>query len=263
VSSEKPDKQVLRFEDVYPVPRFRCKPAADTKAAGDAHAPDDPPAGRPAGDLTNIDLYCLHCGYNLRGLSGDPRRCPECGDFSPISEMTLPAQAITAQLRRMETWPTACLSFVLLLMFSLTLAVLALAAFGPTKEVCAGLTLPVLILVPLWFHGVSRFSAACMDKPGWSQVLIEYHIYGIALCLAMVVSFGFPLSYVLQDLRREPSWPMLLAGLVILVGGFTAVIVLAPLARRRCKTKMDALQREVAVKLAGEYLRRRLSKRRR
>lgn len=28
--------------------------------------------------VEDIDLYCLQCGYNLRGQSGDPRRCPEC-----------------------------------------------------------------------------------------------------------------------------------------------------------------------------------------
>ncbi len=263
VSSDKPDKTPLRFEDVYPIPRSGCRPAADTKAPEDAHVPDDPSAGGLKGDLTNIDLYCLHCGYNLRGLSGDPRRCPECGKLSPISEMTLSAQAITAQLRRMETWPTACIGCVLLLMLSLTLAVLALVVVGPTREVCAGLTLPVLILVPLWYYAAGRFSAACMDRPGWSQVLMEYHIYGIALCLVMVVSFGLPLSYVLQDLGRDPPRSILLTGLAILIGGFTAVIVLAPLARRRCKAKMDALQRDVAVKLAGEYLRRRLSRARR
>src|SRR4051812_29675363 len=36
--------------------------------------------------LTNADalpadagLFCLGCGYDLRGLSGDTARCPECG----------------------------------------------------------------------------------------------------------------------------------------------------------------------------------------
>src|SRR3989442_10695322 len=40
--------------------------------------PDPAPAltEKPA-KPEDIDLYCLECGYNLRGLSGDPRRCPE------------------------------------------------------------------------------------------------------------------------------------------------------------------------------------------
>ena len=47
------------------------------------------------------DLYCLTCGYNLRGLSGDPVRCPECGNLNPIGDVEIPAEIITKQLRRM------------------------------------------------------------------------------------------------------------------------------------------------------------------
>jgi uncharacterized protein YxjI len=27
----------------------------------------------------DVDRFCLRCAYNLRGLAGDPVRCPECG----------------------------------------------------------------------------------------------------------------------------------------------------------------------------------------
>ncbi|MHC4443198.1 MAG: hypothetical protein ACYTF1_09325 [Planctomycetota bacterium] len=56
----------------------------------------------------DIDLYCLQCGYNLRGHTGDPRRCPECGSLNPVGDLVLPAPLIKAQLRRMETAPTLC-----------------------------------------------------------------------------------------------------------------------------------------------------------
>jgi hypothetical protein len=48
------------------------------------------------------DLYCLKCGYNLRGLSGDPVRCPECGYDNPIADVEIPADLIAAQLKKME-----------------------------------------------------------------------------------------------------------------------------------------------------------------
>jgi hypothetical protein len=145
-------------------------------------------------------------------------------------------------------------------MVSLTVGVFALVIFGPTKGVCAVLTLPVLILVPLWFHGVTQFSLSCMEKPGWAQVLIEYHIYGVGLCVLIMASFGLSLFYAMRPRGHEVSPFVIVA---ILVAGFIGVVTLAPQARRRCKAKMDALQREVAVKLAGEYLRRKLSKGRR
>ncbi|MBN2447614.1 MAG: hypothetical protein JXO22_12850, partial [Phycisphaerae bacterium] len=29
-------------------------------------------------------FLCLHCGYDLRGLTGDPLTCPECGQDTPV-----------------------------------------------------------------------------------------------------------------------------------------------------------------------------------
>lgn len=56
----------------------------------------------------NVDLYCLECGYNLRGLSGDPRRCPECGYLNPVGELGLTAEAVSRQLRGFENAPMLC-----------------------------------------------------------------------------------------------------------------------------------------------------------
>ena len=47
--------------------------------------PDEPTS--PAVSRDDRDLYCLQCGYNLRGLSGDPRRCPECGHMNPLGDI--------------------------------------------------------------------------------------------------------------------------------------------------------------------------------
>lgn len=33
------------------------------------------------------DWCCLSCGYLLRGLSGDPIRCPECGHLNQVDEL--------------------------------------------------------------------------------------------------------------------------------------------------------------------------------
>ena len=72
--------------------------------------PIEPP---PAPRSLDIDLYCLSCGYNLRGLSGDPINCPECGSLNPVGDVEIPAPIIAEQLRKMETSPAICLAAVL------------------------------------------------------------------------------------------------------------------------------------------------------
>ena len=39
---------------------------------------------RRAGDDMWLRKRCLACGYRLRGLTGDPCRCPECGLWNPF-----------------------------------------------------------------------------------------------------------------------------------------------------------------------------------
>lgn len=46
---------------------------------------DPPPSPTfPESRTIDFDLPCLECDYNLRGLSGDPIRCPECGFRNPV-----------------------------------------------------------------------------------------------------------------------------------------------------------------------------------
>lgn len=33
-----------------------------------------------------VPIRCIHCDYDLRGLAGDPVRCPECGEYSLWSD---------------------------------------------------------------------------------------------------------------------------------------------------------------------------------
>jgi hypothetical protein len=53
-----------------------------------------PSAGETAIDR---DSRCMQCGYNLRGLFGDPVRCPECGHANGRAELQ-------ALMERVAVW---------------------------------------------------------------------------------------------------------------------------------------------------------------
>jgi hypothetical protein len=215
----------------------------------------------------DIDLYCLHCGYNLRGLPGDPRRCPECGRLNPIGDLAVSAEAITGQLREMEATPAQCVGLSLFI-------VPGLLAFGTELTSSGGFDLgfvscciPVLIAaLALWTHRAVKFRASCLGKPGWGSTLARYHLVGLSACA--VVVFGIVLTTSLMDFaisrgRRScasgMAYLLLLAILGLVV--FSLMFKYGRWLQRLARGNMDALQREVAVDMAREHHRRRLMER--
>ena len=140
------------------------------------------PESSPALDR---DLYCLTCGYNLRGLSGDPLRCPECGKLNPLGDVEIPAEIISAQLRRMETAPALCVLAVVLsvpvhALFWIGLSQVAQFGFRDAGELfCPGI--PAVALLLVWLGFAASFRSSCLGKFGWKAALGKYHFYGLLL----------------------------------------------------------------------------------
>lgn len=90
-------------------------------------------------DVVTLDLYCLECGYNLRGQSGDPRRCSECGHHNSVEDLEVPAKLIRRALRQLESGAALCGASASTL---LLLVVPLFDCYGPTKVaatiVCLG-----------------------------------------------------------------------------------------------------------------------------
>jgi len=227
----------------------------------------DPPL-----DIEDIDLYCLHCDYNLRGLSGDPRRCPECGNLNPIGDLQVPAPFITAQLRRMETAPAVCLSAVLFACLCLTGTIVLIMRDINSVSVRM-MTWAVLLLVisaAVWIAGCYRFRASCLGKPGWKRALRKYHAYGLLICI--IICTFLPLVFLIEtwvedgvrtgNRDRDEQIQMILV-VVAFATGLVLTVVAAMWGYRRAREDLKPLQREVAVTLARERLRRTLRTRHR
>jgi hypothetical protein len=190
-------------------------------------------------DLTDTDLYCLHCGYNLRGLSGDPRRCPECGNINPMGDLELPAALISPLL---------------------VMLVFAVLDDCRLDEIASCEVVPAFAAVVVWSIGATGFKNSCGARPGWLGVLWLYHLCALLLCAGVAGLFLAPM--ILQDLVGRNSWfsdaPAILPMVIILVGLILLIGVAGRWVHHRLKAAMEPLQRDRAVQIAREVLQRRL-----
>jgi|GEM_PF-4541753 len=118
--------------------------------------------------VLEFDLRCQTCGYNLRGLAGDPVRCPECGQLNPLGEAEIPEALIAARLRKWEAHLIVCVSALLFaLPWQLMLCAILVdeASRNPfsnaVKDVlfCPGI--PAFGPLLVWVATVFSFRASC------------------------------------------------------------------------------------------------------
>ena len=183
------------------------------------------------------DLYCLYCGYNLRGLSGDPRRCPECGQSSTVAEMRIPATLIRKQAKKLETLPSLCVGAMLI---GPQVGLMLLAMRLPWA---AAVTVPAVLAA--WGACAWAFASHCDYRPGWLIPLAEIH----AAAFLFVVPFGMFLGGFAAwptfgwNWISVTAWPVGLAMLV--TGGYVY---------RDARRRLVVLQRKAAVDLARQEL---------
>jgi len=224
---------------------------------------DNHPPTSPAGSLPeDANLYCLNCGYNLRGLSGDPRRCPECGHMNPLGDLELPAEMISRQLRKMETAPTVCVGVALALALYLAMAIIAVLSSPRDRDLQMTLSccsvVAVSIAVVIWVVSANSFCRSCGAKPGWSSILWHYHLYGIGSC--GIVLCGYLIAPMLiRKLVPGMHASKVLQPMMFLSVGWTVVVLVliawqAPRVRAKAREEMHALQREVAVSISRNTL---------
>ncbi len=184
------------------------------------------------------DQYCRKCGYNLRGLSGDPVRCPECGKYNDRSAIAVPAPLIRRTLRNMETSPSICVGvFLITLLVALPLMTLdEFAAAG-------ALTLPAVLI---WFLPYFRMKSVFDNRTGWRAILRDFH-------LATVLWIA-PLFWMIDVLTafRPPLNGTVLYMLTYLVA--PGVFLLGFLVYRSAQHRIGKLQKDKAVAIARRLL---------
>ncbi|MCH8146459.1 MAG: hypothetical protein IH987_00475 [Planctomycetes bacterium] len=200
------------------------------------------------------DMFCLNCGYNLRGHSGDPVRCPECGHTNQLADLEVPAELMVRALRRMETGAALCGATASALFYWLlpVLAVMLFQLHPPLPlYIWVFVFAAIVASVVFWIVGVFFFRASCGGKQGWFGALWRFNAL-VCLVVGMSVSVIFLLWW---------GWLVVKAsGPGIPVAEIILVIVCAPglllgtvWLYRRAKHMIRRLQRETAAYYARSH----------
>lgn len=207
-------------------------------------------------DHVDRDLYCASCGYNLRGLSTDPRRCPECGHENSVADLLVPAEAIAGALSQLEAAPAMATGAVVVLLAWLTPTLIAMELrAGSSRFVQVLVIVAMLGCMTVYVVGVRRFRDTCDAHEGWMSALFRHHVYGLLtgifvtaavaafmfLFLVIVLSIGNPISVI--------SMRSTLISVSVILIGWAGTWFFARLAKRA----IAPLQRARAAQLARQY----------
>jgi hypothetical protein len=132
----------------------------------------NPDSHTPNSGVSPPTIRCLHCDYDLRGLPGDPIRCPECGNYTSW------LQFAERHVRRSKagvystwaamTFPVLCLSM--------------LCSIASPACVLCGL-LPMLLMWLMLVRGVRRHAGG---SPNWRALFLKHQLAVLPLMLAML-----------------------------------------------------------------------------
>lgn len=202
------------------------------------------------------DLYCLKCGYNLRGLpAGEHARCPECGYDNPLSLASVPAEEIRRALQKLELMPVAFLTFTAIAVWAAVLAVVwQVRETGPTLCVATAAMMALLCA----FACLMMFRYQSKHNANWLGAFLRYQITGAVAVFvlsmpALVVFIAINLDWRSSKVDSVSFVAVLAGVLLMMLFGFVA----RPLSRF-AKAPMQQMQRERAVQIAHESTRRRM-----
>ena len=158
---------------------------------------------QPAPDIERF--FCLHCGYDLTGHSGDTRRCPECGKTTWVEELKI---ALSIQKRGIGVFDPAVIPslwFMPLIVFAFPSIVVARPNWWwAISFPCLG----------AWVWSIKSFYVRYRHHYDWLWFLLESH----ALVVLLPTSAPFFLmSTIAVVFTRDPE--------ILIVSAISAVLL--------------------------------------
>lgn len=206
------------------------------------HASSSPPL--------ETDLYCMRCGYNLRGLSGDPIRCPECGKANEIETVIETAPLVTAHIERIES---ALNMMTLMSMLSPPVAVL-LVRPSPIAGKYRVLIACAVFLLLCWALICRRYEYLTRGVARRAAAAVYYQLGVLVLCSFAAGGLLWPLFVFSGPRRGAFMLPLILASAAIFG---VATLCAAVYYTRWMRQRLEPLKREVAMRVVSEFLRSR------
>ena len=197
----------------------------------DAHAPLD------------IDLYCLNCGYNLRGLPGDPIRCPECGQSSSIAVLRAARRRVYERvLRGLDSDASFCGVFGGVILLGALLSIAAPSTFLRQLPPFVG----VAGVVWSVFFGANLFKyRRCR---AWPKAFVVHHAYLSAYFVgSALMVFASVLAAAKLIELEERGEAMLIPAVLLVAVTVVVAFVKNPLGflRRRARASMSPVAEEL------------------
>lgn len=204
---------------------------ANSRASSVTTSGQPPEDEKPAPDIERF--FCLHCGYDLTGHSGERRRCPECGQFTSLDELKI---ALSVQKRGIAASEPAVRS---------SLLSLPLIFFGLPSVLIDFPNRWWVISVPClvaWIWSTISFYFRYRHHYDWLWFLLESH----ALVLLLPTSTPFLLMFTIAFVVERD-------GVLLLVALIAAILLtVSILAYRGMKRRLPAYKLLGPPKIAAE-----------
>ncbi len=197
---------------------------------------------QPAGSGPERDIRCAGCGYDLRGLPGDPVQCPECGALvgrsaATAKELQVQAARFVARRKRLEVGPNLCAIAIGAATFFSGLFMAFPDFFEPIRLP------PYVTCLVIWIAGLLLFVVQGHGFPRWFRAFLSHQVYGVLAALGNSLLILGAFVGALALLAATESLPCLvIPALPIAVA---CVLLIRPMRwfSRRASVELDALAR--------------------